>query len=222
MKKLNTLQRISDAGIVAVIRADTSEEAINISEACIKGGITCVEITYTTPEADSVIKYLVSAYKQDPTVVVGAGTVLDETTARLAILAGSGFVVSPAFNKQAAKLCNLYGIPYMPGCLTIGEMQEALTYGVDVVKLFPGSSVSPDFIKAVKAPLPQVNIMPTGGVSIDNINEWIENGSIAVGIGGNLVNAAKADGDYGKVTTIARQYVEKVRIARKINNGLEI
>lgn len=98
----------------------------------------------------------------------------------------------------------------MPGCVTITEMQEALTYGTDVIKLFPGSLVGPDYIKAVKAPLPHVNIMPTGGVSLDNIQEWLDNGCVAVGVGGNLVNAAKADGDYQKVTELARQYVEKI------------
>lgn len=214
MKKLNTLQQISEKAVVAVIRADSSDEAILISKACIEGGVTCLEITYTTPDADNVIKKLVSEYKDDASVVVGAGTVLDETTARLAIMAGSEFVVSPAFNKQVAMLCNLYSIPYMPGCLTISEMQEALKYGVDVIKLFPGSSVGPDFVKAVKAPLPQINIMPTGGVSLNNIQEWINNGCVAVGIGGNLVTAAKADGDYTKVTSLARQYVEKVNTAR--------
>ncbi|KAB2329611.1 bifunctional 2-keto-4-hydroxyglutarate aldolase/2-keto-3-deoxy-6-phosphogluconate aldolase [Bacillus mesophilum] len=210
MKKINTLQQIAQSKIVAVIRADSSEEAIQITKACIEGGITCVELTYTIPGVEDAIKSLVSEYKDDSRVVVGAGTVLDETTARLAIMAGSEFVVSPAFSKQVAKLCNLYGIPYMPGCVTITEMQEALTYGTDVIKLFPGSLVGPDYIKAVKAPLPHVNIMPTGGVSLDNIQEWLDNGCVAVGIGGNLVNAAKADGDYQKVTELARQYVEKI------------
>lgn len=214
MKKLNTLQQIQATGVVSVVRADTPEEALSISRACIDGGVKIIEITYTTPEADQVIKTLAAEYKEDPTVVVGSGTVLDETTARLSILAGAEFVVSPAFDVQVAKLCNLYGIPYMPGCLTIGEMKEALTYGVDVIKLFPGSSVSPDFVKAVKAPLPQVNIMPTGGVSLDNVDKWIKNGCVAVGVGGNLVTAAKADGDYGKVTSLAKQYVEKVQAAR--------
>lgn len=210
MKKINTLQQIAQSKIVAVIRADSSEEAIQITKACIEGGITCVELTYTIPGVEDAIKSLVSEYKDDSRVVVGAGTVLDETTARLAIMAGSEFLVSPAFSKQVAKLCNLYGIPYMPGCVTITEMQEALTYGTDVIKLFPGSLVGPDYIKAVKAPLPHVNIMPTGGVSLDNIQEWLDNGCVAVGVGGNLVNAAKADGDYQKVTELARQYVEKI------------
>lgn len=215
MKKQKTLMQIIDTGIVAVVRADSAEEAVEISTACISGGVKSIEITYTTPDADSAIKQLASEYKNQPDVVIGAGTVLDETTARLAILAGSEFIVSPSFDKQVAKLCNLYTIPYMPGCLTIGEIQEALKYGVDVIKLFQGSSVSPDFIKAIKAPLPQVNIMPTGGVNLDNLHEWFDNGCIAVGVGGNLVNAAKLDQDYSKIVLLAGQYVEKVKKARK-------
>lgn len=214
MQKLKTLLQLEKTGIVAVVRADSPEEAVLISKACIRGGVKSIEITFTTPEADVAIKRLRAEYKNDPEVVVGAGTVLDETTARLAMLAGAEFIVSPAFDKQVAKLCNLYTIPYMPGCLTIGEIKEALTYGVDIIKLFPGSSVSPDFVKAVKAPLPQVNIMPTGGVSLDNIHEWLGNGCIAVGVGGNLVNAAKRDQDYSKIEKLAVQYVEKVNEAR--------
>lgn len=215
MKKAQTLLKIAEIGVVAVIRADSSEEAILISKACIEGGIKAIEVTYTTPDADSVIKQLASEYRNNANVVIGAGTVLDETTARLAILAGAEFVVSPAFDESVAKLCNLYAIPFMPGCLTISEIKQALTYGVDVVKLFPGSAVSPDFVKAVKAPLPQVNIMPTGGVSLDNIDKWLKAGCVAVGVGGNLVTAAKVSGDYNAVTQLAKQYVEKVRECRK-------
>lgn len=215
MKKMKTLLQISETGIVAVIRADSAFEAIDISKACIEGGIKTVEITYTTPDADIAIKELLKLYNEQSDIVVGAGTVLDETTARLAILAGAEFIVSPAFDKSVAKLCNLYRVPFMPGCLTIGEMKEALTYGADVIKLFPGSVVSPDYVKAVKAPLPQADIMPTGGVSLDNIGEWIQSGCIAVGVGGNLVNAAKKDGNYQKVIQLARQYVNKVKDAKK-------
>ena len=144
-----------------------------ISEACVKGGIQGIEVTFTVQSADEVIKELVSVYKTNEKVVIGAGTVLDATTARIAILAGAQFIVSPAFDEETAKLCNLYQIPYMPGCMTITEMKTALEAGVDIVKLFPGNAFGPGFIKAVKAPLPQVNIMPTGGVSLDNVEEWI-------------------------------------------------
>jgi 2-dehydro-3-deoxyphosphogluconate aldolase/(4S)-4-hydroxy-2-oxoglutarate aldolase len=213
MQKLNTLTKISKCGVVAVVRADSKEEAIKISEACVNGGIDGIEVTFTVQGADEVIKELVSIYDKNPNVVIGAGTVLDSATARIAILAGAQFVVSPAFDEQTATLCNLYQIPYMPGCMTITEMKKALEAGVDIVKLFPGNAFGPEFVKAVKAPLPQVNIMPTGGVNLDNVGEWIKNGCVAVGVGGNLVAPAKK-GNFDEITAYAKQYVQKVQEAR--------
>ncbi|KAB2495562.1 bifunctional 4-hydroxy-2-oxoglutarate aldolase/2-dehydro-3-deoxy-phosphogluconate aldolase [Priestia endophytica] len=210
---MNILSKLSDCGVVAVVRGDSTEEAIRISEACIKGGIKGIEVTFTVQDADTVIKELVSIYDNNDNVIIGAGTVLDAQTARIAILAGAEFIVSPSFDKETAKLCNLYKIPYMPGCMTITEMKTALEYGADIVKLFPGSAFGPDFVKAVKAPLPQVNIMPTGGVNLENIKEWIQNGCTAVGVGGNLIAPAKT-GDFEQITLLARQYVEKVQEAR--------
>lgn len=216
MKKLQVLTRIKECGVVAVVRADTKEEAVKISEACVKGGIQGIEVTFTVQDADQVIRELASLYQNNDKVVIGAGTVLDATTARIAILAGAQFVVSPTFDELTAKLCNLYQVPYMPGCMTLTEMKRALEAGVDIVKLFPGSVAGPDFVKAVKAPLPQVNLMPTGGVSLDNIDQWIGNGCVAVGVGGNLVAPAKT-GDYDRITEYAEQYVQKVREARGIS-----
>lgn len=213
MNKLTTLTKIANCGVVAVLRADSVEEAIRISESCIEGGILCIEITFTIQGAEDVIKQLASIYSDRKDVVIGAGTVLDPVTARIAILAGAQYIVSPAFDQETAKLCNLYQIPFMPGCMTITEMKQALEAGVDIVKLFPGSAYGPDFVKAVKAPLPQVNIMPTGGVDLDNVEKWIQNGCVAVGVGGNLVAPAKT-GDYDQITSLARQYVEKVQKAR--------
>ncbi|MEH7117468.1 bifunctional 4-hydroxy-2-oxoglutarate aldolase/2-dehydro-3-deoxy-phosphogluconate aldolase [Neobacillus vireti] len=213
MKKLDVLTKISECGVVAVVRADSKEEAVKISAACIEGGILGIEVTFTVQGADEVIKELSSIYQNHPEVVIGAGTVLDAATARIAILAGAQFVVSPAFDEDTAKLCNLYQIPFMPGCMTITEMKQALASGADIVKLFPGNAFGPDFVKAVKAPLPQVNIMPTGGVSLDNVDQWIKNGCVAVGVGGNLVAPAKL-GDYDKITEYAKQYVQKVQEAR--------
>jgi len=210
---MNILSKLSDCGVVAVVRGDSTEEVIRISEACIKGGIKGIEVTFTVQDADTVIKELVSIYDNNDNVIIGAGTVLDAQTARIAILAGAEFIVSPSFDKETAKLCNLYKIPYMPGCMTITEMKTALEYGADIVKLFPGSAFGPDFVKAVKAPLPQVNIMPTGGVNLENIKEWIQNGCTAVGVGGNLIAPAKT-GDFEQITLLARQYVEKVQEAR--------
>ncbi|MFB9761533.1 bifunctional 4-hydroxy-2-oxoglutarate aldolase/2-dehydro-3-deoxy-phosphogluconate aldolase [Ectobacillus funiculus] len=213
MNKLNVLTKISQCGVVAVLRADSVEEAVRMSEACIEGGILGIEITFTIQDADAVIKQLASIYSDRGDVVIGAGTVLDAATARIAILAGAQYIVSPSFDEETAKLCNLYQVPYMPGCMTITEMKRALEFGVDIVKLFPGSAFGSDFVKAVKAPLPQVNIMPTGGVDLDNVEKWIQNGCVAVGVGGNLVAPAKT-GDYAQITSLARQYVEKVQQAR--------
>ncbi len=213
MQKLEVLTKISDCGVVAVVRADTTEEAVRISEACVKGGILGIEVTFTIDNAEAVIKELAAFYADNANVVLGAGTVLDAATARIAILAGAQFIVSPCFDAETAKLCNLYQVPYMPGCMTITEMKQALEYGADIIKLFPGNAFGPEFIKAVKAPLPQVNIMPTGGVSLDNVGQWIQNGCVAVGVGGNLVAPAKT-GNYEQITEIAGQYVEKVKEAR--------
>src|SRR5690349_17549040 len=119
--KMNTLEKITECGVVAVVRANSKEDAVKISEACINGGIQGIEITFTVQGADEVIKELAALYQNNKDVVIGAGTVLDSTTARIAILAGAQFVVSPAFDEETAKLCNLYQIPYMPGCMTITE-----------------------------------------------------------------------------------------------------
>ncbi|MBT2737333.1 bifunctional 4-hydroxy-2-oxoglutarate aldolase/2-dehydro-3-deoxy-phosphogluconate aldolase [Bacillus sp. ISL-7] len=213
MKKMNILTKIAACGVVAVVRADSKEEAVNISEACVEGGIQGIEVTFTVQGADEVIKELATLYQHNKDVVIGAGTVLDAATARIAILAGAQFVVSPAFDQEIATLCNLYQVPYMPGCMTITEMKHALEAGVDIVKLFPGSAFGPEFVKTVKAPLPQVNIMPTGGVDLDNVDQWIKNGCVAVGVGGNLVAPAKT-GEFDKITEYAKQYIEKVQAAR--------
>lgn len=213
MKKLTVLSKITKSGVVAVVRGDSAQQAIDISDACIRGKLYGIEVTFTVQDADQVIKQLVSKHKTNADVVIGAGTVLDAHTARIAILAGAEFIVSPTFDKDTAKLCNLYQVPYMPGCLTITEMKQALEYGVDIIKLFPGNGFGTSFLKAVKAPMPQVNIMPTGGVSLENVDEWIQNGAVAVGVGGNLV-APAAHGDFDQITAYAMEYVKKVSEVR--------
>ena len=208
LKKSKILKKITDIGIVAVVRSETIEEGIRISKACVEGGIPAVEVTYTVPGATEVIKALKEQFTSDE-LVIGAGTVLDAATARIAILAGSEFIVSPAFDKETAKLCNLYQVPYMPGCMTITEITKAMQYGADIVKLFPGSAFGPSFVKAVKAPLPQANIMPTGGVSLENIDEWFKNGVVAVGVGGKLASGSSED-----IIATAKAFVEKIKEIR--------
>ena len=199
MKKYEVIKEICETGVVAIVRAENEEQGIEISKACLAGGIKAVELTFTVPFADEVIKSLVKEFGSS--MLIGAGTVLDSETARIAILAGAKYIVSPGFDLETAKLCNRYQVPYMAA-------------GVDIVKLFPGSAFGPSFVKAVKGPLPQANIMPTGGVSLENVDQWIKNGCVAVGVGGDLTAPAKS-GDYAAVTEVARQFVEKVANARK-------
>ena len=170
MKKFDVLNRIAAVGVVAVVRAETEEQAINVSAACIEGGIPAIEVTFTVPGADKVIAALKAKFPADK-LIVGAGTVLDSETARAAILAGAEYIVSPGFDLESAKLCNRYQVPYMPGCMTITEIVRAMEAGCDIVKLFPGSLPGPSYVKAVKGPLPQANIMPTGGVDLNNVSK---------------------------------------------------
>ncbi|PJI07292.1 MULTISPECIES: bifunctional 4-hydroxy-2-oxoglutarate aldolase/2-dehydro-3-deoxy-phosphogluconate aldolase [Clostridium] len=209
--KFEILKRISDVGVVAVVRANSEDEAVKISKACADGGVNIIELTFTVPGADNVIKTLNNKFKDE--LLVGAGTVLDSETARVAILAGAKFIVSPCFNLEAAKLCNRYGVPYIGGCMTINEIVTAMEAGQDIIKLFPGSAYGPSIINEIKGPLPQAQIMPTGGVSLDNVKDWIKNGCVAVGVGGKLTGPAK-EGNYAKVTENAKEFVSKVKEAR--------
>lgn len=208
MTKYEILKRIEDVGVVAVVRAENTETAKKIALACMEGGIDSIEITFTVPGAQRVIEDLVNEFENQ--LLVGAGTVLDSETARVAILAGAKYIVSPGFDLETAKLCNRYQIPYMPGCMTITEMITAMEAGADIIKVFPGSAFGPSFIKAVKGPLPQAVLMPTGGVSIDNVDQWIKNGCVAVGVGGNLTKGSSQD-----ITKAAKEFVAKVKEARK-------
>ncbi len=209
MKKFEIYQAVKNEGVVVVIRGDSVEQAIKTVEACYKGGIKIMEVTFTVPRADEIIKTLVEKYKGTD-MVVGAGTVLDPETARAAILAGAQFVVSPALNVETIKLCNRYGVAVMSGIFTPTEAITALEYGVDILKLFPGDVATPKGLKALKGPLPQANIMPTGGVSLENVEEWFKAGAYAVGAGSFITKGAKT-GDYKAVEDISREFVNKVQ-----------
>jgi 2-dehydro-3-deoxyphosphogluconate aldolase/(4S)-4-hydroxy-2-oxoglutarate aldolase len=209
--KLRALGRILESGLIAVIRSGNSEEAIRIAEACAGGGAAAVEITFTVPGAVDVIKRL-SKGKTDSSLIVGAGTVLDPETARLAILEGAEFIVSPAMNADTAKLCNRYQVPYLPGAGTVREIIEAMESGAEIIKVFPGETTGPAFVKAVKAALPQAALMPTGGVSLENVHSWIKAGCVAVGVGGNLTRT-RTD-DFKSITDLTRRFLEEIRRAR--------
>ncbi|MGO9539270.1 MAG: bifunctional 2-keto-4-hydroxyglutarate aldolase/2-keto-3-deoxy-6-phosphogluconate aldolase [Terriglobales bacterium] len=211
LTKTEILGKITASGLVAVIRAENPDQAERIAEACALGGVAALEITLTVPGASGVIQHL--AKESAGRILVGAGTVLDPETARIAILAGAQFVVSPALNPATARICNRYQVPYMPGAGTVGEVIEALECGADIVKIFPGEILGAAFVKAVKAPLPQAQLMPTGGVNLENVADWISAGSVAVGVGGNLTAGAKT-GDFAAITRIALQFAERIKEAR--------
>jgi len=213
MDKVARLTKLQKSGVIAVVRGASKEEAFKASQAIIEGGITGIELTFTVPDAAAVIAELTEVYRDHDQVVIGAGTVLDAVTARLAIMAGAEYVVSPTFDQATAEICNLYQVPYLPGCMTISEMKEALKAGADIIKLFPGSAYGPSIISAFKAPLPQLNIMPTGGVSLANMAEWFDAGVVAVGVGGNLL-APAATGDFAAVTEVAKQYAAQLKEIR--------
>lgn len=213
MMKHEVLGRICDSGLIAVIRAQNPDEAIRIAEACRSGGAAAIEITYTVPNATEVISQL-SQRREFSECVVGAGTVLDSVTARLAILAGAKFIVAPALNDETAKLCNRYQISYMPGAGTVQEVIEGMECGAEIIKVFPGETLGPAFVKAVRAALPQAAMIPTGGVTIDNVKDWISAGCVAVGVGSNLTRSA-ASGDFQTITDLAKRFIGEVRKARQ-------
>lgn len=215
MDRTEVMAGIEASGLIAVVRATGPEQALKIAEACRLGGAAAIEITFTVPGAANVIERLASAYT-DGGILIGAGTVLDPETARIAVLAGAQYVVSPCLNRRVVELCHRYGIASMPGAMTVREVVECMEIGADAVKVFPGEVLGPAFVKAVRGPLPQVKLVPTGGVSLDNVSEWIYAGCAAVGVGGSLTSAAKHD-DYGTVAATARAFVDAIAAARKVH-----
>ncbi|MCA1564366.1 MAG: bifunctional 2-keto-4-hydroxyglutarate aldolase/2-keto-3-deoxy-6-phosphogluconate aldolase [Acidobacteria bacterium] len=214
MNKKEVLRRIEEIGVVPVVRASSAEEAMGVIEAIRAGGVSVLEITMTVPRAVRVIEQVADRYGAE--VVVGAGTVLDPETARACILAGAAFVVSPSLNTGTIELCRRYSVAVMPGALTPTEVVRAWQAGADVVKVFPcGALGGAKYLKSLKAPLPQIEMIPTGGVSLQTAAEFIEAGALALGVGADLVDTkAIRAGQPEKVTEAARAYVAAVRAAR--------
>ncbi|MDU5110586.1 MAG: bifunctional 2-keto-4-hydroxyglutarate aldolase/2-keto-3-deoxy-6-phosphogluconate aldolase [Clostridium sp.] len=213
MSKVKVLKVIENCGIVAVVRGDSKEVGINISEACIKGNVKIIEVTYTNKFASNIIKDLDVKYSKYEDVVIGAGTVLDSETARLAILSGAKFIVSPCFSEETAKLCNRYRVPYIPGVMTINEIVKAYELGSDIVKVFPGNVLGREFVSSLKGPLPYASIMVTGGVNLENIDLWKKSGVDVIGIGGEI-NKLGVNGKFDEITELCTSYVEKFNEAR--------
>ncbi|MEB7435888.1 bifunctional 2-keto-4-hydroxyglutarate aldolase/2-keto-3-deoxy-6-phosphogluconate aldolase [Mammaliicoccus sciuri] len=208
MKKYKILNQLHENYLVAVVRGNDEDETKKIVDEIIKGGFKNIEITFTVPNAEEVINQVHKQYGDD--IVLGAGTVLDAATAQIAINKGAQYIVSPHLDTNISKLCNIYSIPYLPGCNSATEIIEALRYGSDLIKLFPGGQLGAGFIKDIKGPVPNVELMPSGGVNLDNISDWIEKGSFAVGIGGDLTKEFTGN-NFEVISEKAQKYVEAVR-----------
>ncbi len=214
MDKLETLSKIKDCGLVAVVRAKDENEAERITEACIEGGVAAIELTFTVPKAHRLIEHMADRYTGSGDIIIGAGTVLDSETARIAILSGAQYVVSPHLDESILRLCARYRIACMPGVFTPTEAVRALENGADILKIFPGDIATPKFIKALHGPLPQAQMMPSGGVSLENAAEWIKAGAVALGAGGSLTGTAK-DGDFSAITEKAKRFIKIIKESRK-------
>ena len=206
MQRADIVARIERERIVAVLRLDAADRLSAVVEALAAGGIRVFEVTMTVPRAIEAIAHLTLTTPDD--VLIGAGTVVDAATADRAIDAGARFVVGPVFRRDVIAACHDRGVPAMPGCLTPTEILDAWEAGADIVKVFPSTALGPTFIKDVRAPLPQVKLMPTGGVSIENAADWLRAGAVAVGMGSALVDAASVKaGDFASITRTAERLV---------------
>ena len=199
------LDIIKEQGIVAVLRADSHEQAREYMNACVKGGIKALELTYSIPNVNE----LIEEYKDNKDMIIGVGSVLNGKMAKDSILAGAKYVVSPGYNEEINDVCHEMGVTYFPGCMTVTEIMHALEKGYKMVKVFPGEIFGPKYIKAVKAPIPHVEIMPTGGVNIDNIEEWFKMGVSCVGVGGALFKGSLED-----IENLAKEFVNKIEKIR--------
>lgn len=213
MRNYEKLALIRQSGVIAILRANSSAQLIAAAEAVRAGGVRAIEVTMTTPGALRVIEEAVARFGDE--VLFGAGTVLDAETARAAILAGAAFLVTPTFSREVVRLCRRYSVPVMPGCNTPTEMLEAWECGADMIKLFPASNGGPDLLKAILAPLPQLEVVPVGGVNLENAAEFIRKGAAALGVGGELVNQKLLDArDFAEITRRAAAFVAAVQAGR--------
>jgi 2-dehydro-3-deoxyphosphogluconate aldolase / (4S)-4-hydroxy-2-oxoglutarate aldolase len=215
---LDDVTRIGDSGLVAIVRLDGEAPLLDIARALVAGGVDVLEFTMTTPGALDVLAMASKSLGDD--LLLGAGTVLDSETARAAILAGARFIVSPTLSAAVIATCRRYSVVSIPGAYTPTEILTAWELGADYVKVFPAGGLGPRFLKDVLAPLPQVRLIPTGGVALDNIPTFFEAGAAAVAVGGNLVSkSAVASGDLNGLTAIARKFRAVVDQARAQQPG---
>ncbi|SFJ82057.1 2-keto-3-deoxy-phosphogluconate aldolase [Halobacillus dabanensis] len=213
INKITLFHQVVESGVVAVIRKVPEHAVEQVCESLIKGGVNALEVTVDDPNGLAAIRKLTTAFKGK--AIIGAGTVLDSETAKQAIDSGAEFIVSPVLNEDVVKTTLRYGKLSVPGVMTPTEAITAYEMGVDMVKVFPASSVGASFIKNMKGPLPQIPIMTTGGVDLDNAADFIRAGAVAIGAGGNLVNHTLiAEGNFAELEQMATSYTEAVREAR--------
>lgn len=212
--RLDTIRAIEDCGVVAVIRLQDPTKLRAVIDALAGGGVRALEVTMTVPGALDLIKEVAPTLPRE--FVLGAGTVLDPETARLAILAGARYVVGPVFNPAVIALCHRYDVAAIPGCFSPTEILAAWEGGADIVKIFPATALGPGYFKDIHGPLPQVRLMPTGGVTLENAGEWIAAGAVAIGVGTALVDRKAIEaGEYAVITAKARQVTDAVAAARR-------
>ena len=213
MPKLDDLARVLDTGIVAILRAKSGELLVDVAEALAAGGVDVIEITFTVPRADQILRQLTD--KLGDRVLLGAGTVLDTETARIALLAGAQFLVSPTVNFDVIEMCQRYDKLSMPGAFSPTEVLAAWQAGADVVKVFPCDVLGPGYLKSLHGPLPQIRLLPTGGVNLETAASYLRAGACALGLGGALVESkAVAAGDLTRIESLARQFVDIVQQTR--------
>lgn len=213
MSHPSKLSRILDSGIVAIIRANDGSKLVDVAEALLAGGVPAMEVTFTVPRAHRVLEQV--SQKLGDRVILGAGTVLDTETARIAMLSGAEFIVSPVTNPKVIRFCRRYDKLVFPGAFTPTEILLAWESGADVVKVFPSDVTGPSYLKALLAPLPQIRLMPTGGVNLQTAASFLKAGACCLGVGGSLVEPqAVAKGDLIRIESLARQYVDVVRQTR--------
>lgn len=192
MKKMNITQKMYEVGALAIVRVETLERAFEIAEGCIKGNIPVMEMSFTLNNAGDIIEGLTKKYGDS--LCVGAGTILDGETARYAILKGAKFVIAPNYSPEVSKVCNRYQIPYGPGCTSITEAVDALSMGATFIKAFPISDFyGPKLVKVFKTPIPDMPILASGGVNLDNLSKWLENGVDVCGFGGLLTKGSSEE-----------------------------
>ncbi len=214
MEKSKGLDLILQTGVVAIMRAKTADQLLDAAEAVLKGGVMAIEVTMTTPGALDVIHQAVTKFGND--VLFGVGSVLDPETARSAMLAGAQFVVCPTLNLKTIEICKRYSVPVMPGAYTPTELLTAWEAGATLVKVFPASAGGPAYIKAVKAPLPQIRLVAVGGVDLSNTADFVRAGVEVVGVGGELVSQKLLDArNFGEITERARCFREEVELGRQ-------